>query len=144
MREAAVAALVALLQSADYHDRIDAGRALASFAADLRVEQELVRILADDEDTMVTRTTADALLRRHDSPGFAIVAAGLDRSDASHSDAIYDAAVEIFAISARERDNAIHIYSALRESSDNAVRRGAAQMVAVLAGINPLLRPHEK
>jgi len=122
MRGAAVTALVALLQGADYQNRIDAGRALVGFAADPRAEKELTRALADDADAAVTEAIAGALLRRNDSPGLAIVAAGLDRSDASHSDAIHNAVLEVFAIYAQERDG----------------------VIAVLAKINPLLRPREK
>lgn len=84
VREAAVAALVALAASPDFHDRIDAGRALASFADSGAAAARLRTLILDPDDTAVTRVTVEALLRRRDVPALAIVAAAIPSADGAH------------------------------------------------------------
>src|SRR5690349_16364572 len=80
-RRAAVAALIELAGSANYRDRADAGRSLASFAEVPEAGRTLLGLVLDAGDTFVTRVTAEALLRRQDTVGLAVVAAALAEAD---------------------------------------------------------------
>ncbi|MFJ9779070.1 hypothetical protein ACIRSS_05775 [Amycolatopsis sp. NPDC101161] len=72
-----MAALIELAGSADYRDRADAGRGLAGFAEMPEARGPLLELVLDDRDTFVTRVTAEALLRRQDLAGLAVVASAL-------------------------------------------------------------------
>ncbi len=69
--------MIELAKSSDYRDRADAGRAMASFAEISTARNGLLGLVLDARDTYVTLVTAEALLRRQDSAGLAIVAAAL-------------------------------------------------------------------
>jgi hypothetical protein len=94
-RRAAIMALIELAASDDYQDRAAAGRALANFAEATESREPLLGLVLDAKDTYVTRTTAEALLRRHDVAGFAIVAEGLASADLQRSTQIRDAVVDV-------------------------------------------------
>jgi transposase len=106
-RLAAVAALAALAGSSDYRDRADVGRALASFAGLPAARGPLERLLLDAEDTFVTRATAEALLRRGDAAGLALVAETLRSADDDQQQWIATAVSDVFGVFARERDRAL-------------------------------------
>ncbi|GAA0716264.1 hypothetical protein GCM10010199_17710 [Dactylosporangium roseum] len=108
-RRAVVAALLRLAGSGAYQDRADAGRALASFAEMPESAQPLRRLLLDADDTFVTLVTADALLRRKDPAGLALVARALADADDNHADWIFTAVQNVYMIYASERDAAVRM-----------------------------------
>lgn len=142
-RRGAVAALVRLAESSDYHDRADAGRSLASFAEMPEARGPLLDLVLDAGNTFVTRATAMALLQRQDPAGLAVVASALAAADPSTAtvDWIYSAVYEVFMVFSRDRDAAARECEALARNPDEQVRCGAVQLTAMLAGINPILRP---
>jgi hypothetical protein len=140
-RRAAVAVLVRLAESPDYHDRADAGRSLASFAEMPEVRGPLLDLVLDAGDTFVTRATAMALLQRHDSAGLAVVASALAAADPSTADWIYSTVCDVFMVFSRDRDAAARECEVLARDPDEQVRCGAVQLTAMLAEINPILRP---
>lgn len=98
-RRAVVAALIELAGSPDYYDRADAGRALSSFAEMTEAQGPLLNLILGDGDTFVTQVTAEALLRRQDSAGLAVVASALSAIgsvDPNHVDWIYTAILDVF------------------------------------------------
>jgi hypothetical protein len=141
IRRAVVAALLPLADSADYRDRADAGRAMASFAEMAEARQPLRQLLHDAADTFVTRTTAEALLRRQDAIGLAAVASAMASADDNHADWIRTAVCDVFTIYAHERDTAVRACDAMIEGPDLLLRRGAAQLRDVPIEIDPVLHP---
>jgi hypothetical protein len=140
-RRAAVAAMIGLAGSPDYRDRADAGRSLASFAEMPEARRRLLDLVLDIGDTFVTRATTKALLRRQDALGLATVASALAVADPNHTDWIHAAVLDVFGIFSRDRDAAVRECEVLARDPDEQVRRGAGELVAMLAEINPILRP---
>ncbi|OZV84527.1 hypothetical protein CA850_01350 [Micromonospora echinospora] len=138
-RRAAVAALKDLVRSRDYRDRADAGRALASFAERPEAAEALRELVLDVDDTFVTRATTEALLRRMDTVGLATVACALAQTDSNHGDWIHAAVIDVFGVFSRDRDAAMRDCAALTRDPDERVRRGADQLLAILAEIDPIL-----
>lgn len=140
-RRAAVAALTRLAGSPDYHDRADAGRSLASFAEMPGTREPLLDLVLDAGDTFVTRVTAEALLRRHDTAGLAVVASALATADPSHADWIHTAVLDVLGVFARDRDAAARECEILARDPDEQARYGVARLTDMLAEIDPILRP---
>ncbi|WP_051772169.1 hypothetical protein [Saccharothrix sp. NRRL B-16314] len=138
-RNAVVAALVDLAGSADYRDRADAGRCLASFAEMPAARGPLLALVLDAGDTFVTRATAEALLRRGDAVGLAAVASALAAADPNHADWVGTAVRDVFAVFSDERDAAVRECEVLTGHPDERTRRGAGLLTAVLTGIEPIL-----
>ena len=137
-----MAALIELAGSRDYRDRADAGRALVSFADAPGAATNLLGLVLDGDNTYVTRVTAEALLRRQDEAGLAVVAEALVAADDQHSDYIHDAVRAVFGIFAGERDEAIRICeAAIAADSKEPVRQGITMLVEALSEINPVLYP---
>lgn len=101
----------------------------------------LLELMLDPGDTFVTRVTAEAVLRRKDRVGLAIVASALAVADENHSDWIHTAVDDAFSIFADDRDNAIQLCEELARDTDDRVALGARQLHEFLAEINPVLRP---
>ncbi|HEY0688053.1 MAG TPA: hypothetical protein VGD71_03360 [Kribbella sp.] len=139
-RPAVVTALIRLAGSPDYRDRADAGRSLASFAEMPEARGPLVGLVLDAADTFVTRATAEALLRRQDYAGFAVVASALAAADPDHADWIHAAVLDVFGVFSGDRDAAMRECEALARAADEQARRGAGQLAGMLAVINPILR----
>jgi hypothetical protein len=135
-RRAVVVALTRLAGSADYRDRADAGRGLASFAEMPGATGPLLDLVLDAEDTFVTRMTAEALLQRHDSAGLAVVASALAIADANQTDWIHTAVFDVLGMSEHDRDAAVRECAALAKAPDEQVRLGAVQLAAMLADIS--------
>src|SRR5947209_466677 len=93
-RRASVIALNDLAGGEDYRDRADAGRGLAGFAEMPEAHETLVKLILDTDDTFVTRATAEALLRRKDVVGLAVVAAALAVADSNRGDWIHVAVTD--------------------------------------------------
>ncbi|MFT7835739.1 hypothetical protein Q5530_06285 [Saccharothrix sp. BKS2] len=140
-RRAAVVALVGLAGSPDCRDRADAGGALARFAELAEAGETLLRLVLDPEDTFVTRVTAEALLRRGDVVGLAVVASALAAADVGHVDWIHAAVLDVFGVFAGDRDAAVRECGVLGRDADERTRRGARELAAALAAINPVLHP---
>lgn len=141
VRAAVVVGLIELAGSPDCRDRADAGRCLARFAEMPETRGPLLGLLLDNCDTCVTRATAEALLRRQDMVGFALVGSGLAAADPDHTDWIHTAVLDVFGVFSRDRDAAVRECEVLTGAPDEHVRRGASRLIVMLAGINPILHP---
>ncbi|WP_327099248.1 hypothetical protein OIE68_10860 [Nocardia vinacea] len=141
VRGAVVARLIRLAESADCRDRADAGRCLANFAEIPEARGPLLGLMLDAGDTFVTYATAEALLRRQDVVGFAAVASGLAAADPNQGDWIQTAVLDVLGVFSRDRDAAVRECETLTGALDELVRHGASQLIAMLAEINPILRP---
>jgi hypothetical protein len=97
----------------------------------------------DGGDTFVTRVTAEALLRRQDEAGLAVIAEALVVADSQHSFQIHNAVHAVFGIFASERDDAIRICAALATNPNEQVRQGTVALVELLNEINPVLYPEQ-
>lgn len=143
-RRAAVAALIEFAGSPDYRDRADAGRRLASFAEMSEARGPLLELVLDGADTFVTRATTEALLRRQDSAGFAVVGSALAAvgpDQPNHVDWIHTALLDVFMVSSSDRDAAVRVCEVLAGGLDEQGRCGVDQLIAALAEINPILCP---
>lgn len=123
-RRAVIDPLIELASSPDHRDRADAGRGLAVFADTQQARDFLVALVLDTHDTFVTRVTAQAVLRRQDKIGYAIVSRALAVADNNHSDWIHTAIVDIFGIYAAERDAAVRECQTLLDDNDETVQAG--------------------
>ncbi|MDX3098970.1 hypothetical protein PV417_31450 [Streptomyces sp. ME19-03-3] len=141
LRRAAVVALGDLGRSNNFGDRADAGCGLAGFAEMEEAVDPLLKLVLDCEDTFVTRVTAQALLRRIDKAGLRVVASALAVADANHGDWIHTAILDVFAIYASDRDDAMRLCEELTRDPDQHVALGAHELRESLAGINPVLHP---
>ncbi|MEU8415792.1 hypothetical protein AB0C24_23650 [Amycolatopsis japonica] len=139
-RRAVVAALITLAGSPDYRDRADAGRGLANFAEMPEAGEPLLELVLDAGDTSVTRATAEALLRRQDSAGLAVVASALATAGPNHTDWIHTAVLDVFGVIASDRDAAVQECETLGRDANARTRRGAGHLATALAAINPILR----
>jgi len=128
-------------RSHDYRDRADAGHGLAGFAEMQEALGPLLELVLDAGDTFVTRVTAEAVLRRKDRIGLAIVASASAVADSNHSDWIHTALHDVFSIFSEDRDNAMHLCEEMLRDTDDRVALGARQMHEALAEIDPVLRP---
>ncbi|MFE3547348.1 hypothetical protein ACFXN2_01600 [Streptomyces kronopolitis] len=144
LRQAAVVALSELGRSHDYRDRADAGHGLAGFAEMHEVIEPLLELVLDPDDTFVTRRTVEALLRRMDRVGLAIVARALPAANSNHSEWIQTASVDVFGVFSDDRDSAMRLCEELSRDADNRVALGARLLHEFLAEIDPVLRPAER
>ncbi|GIG63282.1 hypothetical protein Lfu02_76540 [Longispora fulva] len=140
-RHSAVAALIRLAGSSDFRDRADAGRALASLAEMPAARQMLLNLVLDASDTFVTRATTEALLRRHDGVGLAVVASALATANPNHADWIHTAVLDVFLVFADERDAAVRECEELARNDSSQVRQGVGRLLEMLVKINPILHP---
>ena len=141
-RRAVVTALCELAAGPNYRDRADAGRALASFTDVPEATEPSLDLVLDADDTPVTYATVEALLRRHDAAGLAVVAAALNAADQSQIDWIGDAVIDVFGVSSRDRDTALRQCRELADSPHERVRCGVENLSDMLAEIEPVLRPY--
>ncbi|WP_199813765.1 hypothetical protein [Streptomyces sp. NRRL F-2747] len=100
----------------------------------------LLDLVLDPRDTFVTRLTTEALLRRKDRVGLAIVASALAVANPNHSDWIHTATFDVFSVSSEDRDNAMRMCEEMLQAADERVAQGARQLLVVLAEIDPVLR----
>ncbi|WP_326835277.1 hypothetical protein VSH64_10175 [Amycolatopsis rhabdoformis] len=138
-RRAVVAALIRLAESPDHRDRAEAGRGLAGFAERPEAVAPLVTLVLDEKNTFVTRATAQALLRRQDPAGFAVVAAALSAAGPGHADWIGTAVHDVFGVSAEDRDSAVAACTTLGRTADEQVRRGVDLVIELLAESDPIV-----
>lgn len=141
LRRTAVESLSRLAGSDDFRDRSDAGRALAGFAEMPEAAGPLLALVPDAGDTYVTWATAEALLRRKDRAGLAVVASALAVADAQHAEWIHSAVEAVFGVYASERDDALRLAEELARDADDRVALGARRLRDGLAELAPLLRP---
>ncbi|WP_369142093.1 hypothetical protein [Streptomyces sp. R44] len=141
LRRAVVVTLGELGRSDDWRDRADAGHSLAGFAEMPEAVEPLLGLVLDSGDTFVTRRTAEALLRRKDKPGLAIVASALAVANDNHADWIHTAVVDVFSIFSDDLDEALRLCEEMSGDADDRVARGARRLHGSLAKIDPVLRP---
>ncbi|MFE9406439.1 hypothetical protein ACFYNY_32555 [Streptomyces sp. NPDC006530] len=141
LRHAAVLALGELGRSRDFQDRADAGRGLAAFAETPEAFALLLDLVLDPHDTFVTRVTTEAVLRRKDRSGLAIVAYALADAGPNHSDWIRTAIDDVLSIFSVDRDHAMRLCAELSTESDDRLARGVGQLHGILAEMDPVLRP---
>jgi hypothetical protein len=138
-RHAVVASLSPLARSADYRDRADAGRAMAVFADVQQARESLLELVLDPRDTFVTRVTTEALLRRQDKFGYAVVSRALAVADDNHSDWIHTTIADVVGVYGRERDAAVRECRALLNDADGHVRTGSRLLMTALTNLAPVL-----
>lgn len=126
-RRAVVAALIKLARSPDYRERADAGRHLANFAEMDEAKEALRGLVLDAGDTVVTRATVEALLRRQDSAGLAVLASALAAADPHHADWIQTAVLDVFGTIAGDRAAAVRACEALGRDAEERARQGRAK-----------------
>ncbi|MFC5288171.1 hypothetical protein ACFPM7_14015 [Actinokineospora guangxiensis] len=131
-RDDVVPPLLALAASASYSDRADAGGALAVFADLPATHRALAALLLDQHDTYVTLVTAEALLHRHDSHGYALLASAFQNANDNQSDWLHTALDNVLGIYAKERDEALALCGPLPD---------AGAIVAALHALDPILWP---
>lgn len=141
IRDAVLGPLIVLAGSAYYRDRADAGRALAVFAEMQQTGEALEALLLDPFDTLVTRATTEALLRRHDRAGYVLVARAIATADDSHADWIRSAIAYVFGIYSCERDAAIRECEILLNDTDEQISSGTRQLITWLGELTPVLVP---
>ncbi|WP_448319031.1 hypothetical protein [Streptomyces sp. CO7] len=141
LRRAVVVTLGELGRSDDWRDRADAGHGLAGFAEMPEAVEPLLALVLDPRDTFVTQHTAEALLRRNDRAGLAIVASALPIADDDHADHLYAAVFDVFGVFAQDLDEALRICEEMEADADERVARGARLLHETLAEIDPVLRP---
>ncbi|MGX1774413.1 hypothetical protein ACWIGW_20020 [Nocardia brasiliensis] len=140
-RIAAVDALATLARSIDVRDRADAGHALAAFAEMAEARAVLAVLLLDADNTFVTLTTAEALLRRKDTYGLTAVAAAFATADNTQSEWLGTAVHDVYGVYAADRDIAVDLCTALTKHPDAEIRSGATELVSTLRAITPILHP---
>ena len=140
-RHSAVVSLITLARSADFRDRADAGRALAVFADVKQARESLLRLVLDPHDTLITRVTTEALLRRHDMAGCAVVSHALAVADDNHSDWIHTAIADVMGVHGRDRNAAVRTCRAMLDDADERVRTGARLLITALDSLDPVLLP---
>ncbi len=89
-RLAAVEALVGLSLSPEWRDRADAGIALAQFVELEQAAEALRRLVLDPQDTGVTDSTVESLVRRGDAVSLRIVAGALLSAELSEEDSTFE------------------------------------------------------
>ncbi|MFF4323168.1 hypothetical protein [Streptomyces sp. NPDC001568] len=143
LRRAVVVTLGELGRSDDWRDRADAGHGLAGFAETPEAVEPLLGLVLD-QDTFVTRRTAEGLLRRKDRVGLTIVASALAVANDNHADHIHTAIVDVFSIFSDDLDEALRLCEEMSGDTDDRVARGARRLHEGLAEIDPVLRPSER
>ncbi|KIA64596.1 hypothetical protein [Nocardia vulneris] len=140
-RIAAVDALATLARSSDVRDRADAGHALAAFAEMTEAQAVLAVLLLDEDNTFVTLTTAEALLRRKDAAGLTAVAAAFATADDTQSEWLGTAVHDVYGVYADDRDTAVDLCTSLTNHQDPRIRSGATELMATLRSVTPILHP---
>lgn len=114
---------------------------LAGFAEMPEAVEPLLGLVLDRGDTLVTRRTADGLLRRKDRVGLSIVASALAVANDNHADYIHVAIVDVFSIFSDDLDATLRLCEEMAGDADDRVARGARLLHESLAEIDPVLRP---
>lgn len=84
----------------------------------------MLELVLDPGDTFVTRVTAEAVLRRKDRIGLAVVASALAVADSHHSDWIHTAILDVFSIFSKDRDDAMKLCEEMMRDTDDSVSQG--------------------
>lgn len=120
----------ALAKSPHPPDRAEAGRRLATFAGRSDVDDLLLHLVLDENDTLVTFETAKALLARGDTASARVIAraaALVDPRD-STSDWLSDAVNDVWLQNTDDARTALGVCSALADDPEAAVREGAIEL----------------
>ncbi len=138
-----VDALARLAYSDDPRDRAVAGRCLAGFAESPEARAVLANLVLDARDSNVSMATAEALLRRKDRLGLALVAAAWAVADSDCAEELGVAVQRVFILFADDRDTALRQCQELAAdpAQPGAVRAGTDELITELVSIDPLLKP---
>ncbi|WP_404962141.1 hypothetical protein [Streptomyces sp. 147326] len=101
----------------------------------------LLELVRDAGDTLVTRMTAQALLRRKGRAGLAVVASAPAAADRNHRDGICTAIVDVLSILSSDLDQAAEVSEELARVADDHISLGARQLLHIPGEIDPVLRP---
>ncbi|MFJ8581334.1 hypothetical protein [Micromonospora sp. NPDC093277] len=141
-----VETLLRRAKSDDYSERARAGTELSRFAGSEAVDQVLLKLLLDDDNTFPVRVTAEALIKSGDRAALRPFAAGWHRAhsevDSTHlseiADYLYGATSYGLWLDSTDpqRTNLQTVLATLLDDQDDAVRKGADSLLAVLPGIS--------
>ncbi|MFC0029649.1 HEAT repeat domain-containing protein [Micromonospora chaiyaphumensis] len=137
-----VETLLRLARSDDYSERAHAGAELSLFAGSETVDQALVELLLDDDNTSVVQGTAEALLKRGDSAALRPFAAAWhlveSQVDNTHlteiADYLYGAISYGLWIDSTDprRTGLRRVLATLLDDQDQTVRKGADGLLGQL------------
>ncbi len=91
-------ALIGLARSPHWRDRADAGHGLVRFAEVRAAREVLLELVLDAADTAVTDATAEALLRRGDAAGLAVVCAATAAADDEQRDHLFSVLSDVVGV----------------------------------------------
>jgi hypothetical protein len=97
-----------------------------------------VWLAVNHEDTSVTRTTVEALMRRGDEIGLTIIATALTSADDNHADWVAAGVADGLAMSESARGQDLGICQQLEERRSRATQRGVLALRAMLAEAGPI------
>lgn len=123
-----------LALSPHFSERVEAGHGLARYAGRQSVDALLHRLLLDDQDTLVTYETAEALLARGDLVGARQVARAVAEVDPWDLAAAWigSAVHNEWRLRPEDMAEGRRLCEALVDSDDDSVRRGAADLLVYL------------
>ena len=101
----------------------------------------LLELVLDASDTFVTRVTAEAVLRRMDRIGLAVVASALAVADSNHRDWIHTALGDVFSIFSEDRDNAMRLCEEMMRDTDDRVALGLVRCTKRWPRSTPFFAP---
>ncbi|WP_213453119.1 hypothetical protein [Rhizomonospora bruguierae] len=138
--------LLRLAKSDDYQERARAGTGLSRFAGSEAIDQVLVGLLLDDDDTSPVQETVEALIKRGDSAALRPFAAAWhvahSAEDNTHlteiGDYLYSATSYGLWLDSTDpqRTGLQTVLTTLLDDQDQAVRKGADGLLATLPGVS--------
>ncbi|MCW3814339.1 hypothetical protein ONA91_07690 [Micromonospora sp. DR5-3] len=137
-----VETLLRLASSDDYSERARAGTELSRFAGSGAVDQVLLKLLLDDDNTFPVQETAEALIKRGDRAALRPFAAAWHIADSAQgnthlteiADYLYGAISYGRWLDSTDPQRAglRTVLAALLDDQDRAVRKGADSLLATL------------
>ncbi|MEU5528591.1 hypothetical protein ABZ744_16750 [Micromonospora chersina] len=137
-------ALLQLAKSDDFSARARAGTELSQFAGSDTVDQALLALLLDDDNTSPVQDTAEALIKRGDRAALRPFAAAWHRADSSRdnthlteiADYLYGATSYGLWLDSTDpqRTGLQTVLAPLLDDQDEAVRKGADSLLSALPG----------
>ncbi|MEW2331700.1 hypothetical protein AB0880_28345 [Micromonospora chersina] len=136
--------LLRLAKSDDFLERARAGTELSQFAGSDAVDQVLLELLLDDDNTSPVQDTAEALIKRGDRAALRPFAAAWHRADSSKdnthlteiADYLYGAISYGLWLDSTDpqRTGLQTVLATLLDDQDEAVRKGADSLLGTLPG----------
>ncbi|MFF4891590.1 hypothetical protein [Micromonospora chersina] len=136
--------LLRLAKSDDFSERARAGTELSRFAGSDAVDQGLLELLLDGDNTSPVQDTAEALIRCGDGAALRPFAAAWHRADSAKDDThlteiadyLYGATSYGLWLDATDpqRTGLQTVLATLLDDQDEAVRKGAGSLLSTLPG----------